>query len=378
MEESSDLSPDIIVGPDGKYPTIAAAIEVAQSGQRIRVRPGVYREPIRLDRGIRLVGEGPRDLCVIETAESPCVAIRGEGAELQGLTIRFMAPQEYDDLGHAVHVMRSSLRLIDCDVTAGPAHRKGRHCVFIAGEGASLIEHCRIHGSSDGVTVRFRARVVIKECEICKSISGVEIEKNGYARIERSKIRDNRAWGLRVDESASLEVANCEIFNNKDHAISAWHSEVSILNSSIHGNRDFGLMLVFGRGKLEGCTISNNRLNIWSDSSDLTVRACNINDAGFTGCMIMGGRAILEDCEILRNNALKDDLYKGGVEIWNETWEPADVVLRRCRVNDNTTAAVWVNGGREVVVEDCDLRGNAKGSWVSPPGSNVRASGNLE
>ncbi|HSJ05079.1 MAG TPA: nitrous oxide reductase family maturation protein NosD [Longimicrobiales bacterium] len=50
---------EIVVGPGEAVRTITAAVAQARPGDRVRVRPGTYREPtILIDRRIELVGEG--------------------------------------------------------------------------------------------------------------------------------------------------------------------------------------------------------------------------------------------------------------------------------------------------------------------------------
>ena len=64
----------------GDFPTISAAIEHAAPGQRILVRPGRYREGLRLEKPLEIIGDGHRDDIVVEAAGRDAVYLTRSSA----------------------------------------------------------------------------------------------------------------------------------------------------------------------------------------------------------------------------------------------------------------------------------------------------------
>lgn len=76
----------LIVAPDGRYSTIAAALADAQSGDVIEVRGGVYSAPLSIDESVSLVGV---DHPVIDGQGSgSLVLINAPDVVFQGFTLR--------------------------------------------------------------------------------------------------------------------------------------------------------------------------------------------------------------------------------------------------------------------------------------------------
>jgi len=64
--------PTLVVDPfpgRGDHSTISAAIDAAPAGARILIRPGRYRESLRLSKPLELIGDGDRERIVVTTAE---------------------------------------------------------------------------------------------------------------------------------------------------------------------------------------------------------------------------------------------------------------------------------------------------------------------
>jgi len=59
----------LVVAQDGTgtHATISDAVDAAEDGDTILVKPGTYVEAVTIDKDIALIGDGPRDQIVIET-----------------------------------------------------------------------------------------------------------------------------------------------------------------------------------------------------------------------------------------------------------------------------------------------------------------------
>src|SRR4051794_12153527 len=72
----------------GNFCSLAEAIEKAAPGDRLVVRPGVYRERLLLDRDVTLVGEGDVGEIVIQALAAPTLVLAGGQVNLRGVTLR--------------------------------------------------------------------------------------------------------------------------------------------------------------------------------------------------------------------------------------------------------------------------------------------------
>lgn len=84
------LAASILTVPDA-YPTIQAAVDAARSGDRIFIRAGIYRERVRVQKPLDLVGEDPLKV-LIESPDPDAIAILVEplngDVSIQGIHVQ--------------------------------------------------------------------------------------------------------------------------------------------------------------------------------------------------------------------------------------------------------------------------------------------------
>src|SRR5262249_13947629 len=68
----------------GHYRTLREALQKAQPGAVIRVRPGLYRESLVLDREVQLLGDGPSADVIVEGDGAPALRMQTEAATVRG------------------------------------------------------------------------------------------------------------------------------------------------------------------------------------------------------------------------------------------------------------------------------------------------------
>ena len=127
----------------GEYPTIQAAINAAQSGDRVLVAPGVYREQVNLSgKQISVQGVAGAESTVID-GEGIRTAMIGfgepTGCEVSGFTIRNGTG---DDAG-GVSLNGSSAKFHHCLFTANTASGLYGGAGFRSAGGASVVEDCQ-------------------------------------------------------------------------------------------------------------------------------------------------------------------------------------------------------------------------------------------
>jgi nitrous oxidase accessory protein len=98
-------------GAGADFPVIAPAISAAASGDVIRVRGGVYREDLVLDKTVALIGEGHPTL--FGTGLGSVVTIVAPDCELSGFAIEGSGVGETNEMDAAVQVRSNGNRVVD-------------------------------------------------------------------------------------------------------------------------------------------------------------------------------------------------------------------------------------------------------------------------
>ena len=98
-------------GKDADFPLITPAIAAAAPADVIRVRGGVYREDLVLDKSLVLTGEGQPTL--MGTGLGSVVPIAAPWCELSGFTIEGSGVGATNEMDAAVQVRSSGNRVVD-------------------------------------------------------------------------------------------------------------------------------------------------------------------------------------------------------------------------------------------------------------------------
>ncbi len=181
------LAPTIVVSPTGDCQTISAAIKKANAGDRILVKPGVYREDLVIDKRLEIIGDGePADI-VVESKNADCIIMKTDHALVRGLSLHNRAEGYY-----AVDIPQGQLTLEYCDITSDTLA-----CIGIHGSKAEgIISYCQIHDSKEG--------------------GGVFVYKNGTGQIENCDIFGNALSGIQISEGGNPVVRYCQIHDSQN------------------------------------------------------------------------------------------------------------------------------------------------------------------
>jgi nitrous oxidase accessory protein len=98
-------------GAGADFPLIAPAIAAAAAGDEIRVRSGVYREDLVLEKRLALVGEGRPTL--FGTGLGSVVTLLADGCELRGFAIEGSGLGQTNEMDAAVQVRSNNNRIVD-------------------------------------------------------------------------------------------------------------------------------------------------------------------------------------------------------------------------------------------------------------------------
>ncbi|HJZ74313.1 MAG TPA: nitrous oxide reductase family maturation protein NosD [Vicinamibacterales bacterium] len=98
-------------GPNADFPLIAPAIGAAAAGDVIRVRGGVYREDLLVDK--RLAIRGEQQPVLFGTGVGSVITIVASGSEVSGFTIEGSGLGETNQMDAAIQVRSNGNRIVD-------------------------------------------------------------------------------------------------------------------------------------------------------------------------------------------------------------------------------------------------------------------------
>ncbi|MGH3943252.1 MAG: right-handed parallel beta-helix repeat-containing protein [Pseudonocardiaceae bacterium] len=289
----------------GDFPTITAAIRAARPGDRILVRPGLYRESVVLDKPLEIIGQGPVGEIVVQAQNANVLLFRTNIGRVTNLTLLQLGGKK---VWYGVDIGQGRLELEGCDIIS----RSGS-CVAIHGGADPRLRNNRIHdGNETGVYVYDNGLGTLEDNDIAgNTLSGVDIETGGNPTLRRNRIHDGKTVGVVIRENGLGTLEDNDIIGNT-------YAGVEIRtggNPTLRRNRIYD-------GKTAGVFVHNN------------------------------GLGTLEDNDIIGNTLSGVDITTGG-----------NLVLRRNRINRNGYQAVWIHEYGSGVIEDNDLSDNTLGAW---------------
>jgi hypothetical protein len=263
---------DLIVAAagDGTHRTLSEALAAAPDNARIFVRPGIYRESVRLEKAVEIRGDGAREHIIIESAHGNCLRLEagdaGGAALVSGLTlvgVAHGAGKKY----FAVCVSRGALTLEDCIVASDSLA-----CVAAQGESATLdLRGCRIvRGASDGVLFSDGAGGTLQDCEIAgHARHGLHIKKSAAPLARRCTLSANGGSGLHVAQDGRGTLQDCEIATNaKAGAYIAPGGAPTLRGCTIWDNKQQAVSAERGSaGTVENCDLRRNKFGAWDVAS---------------------------------------------------------------------------------------------------------------
>jgi F-box protein 11 len=338
----------------GDHPTLTAALATAKPGDRILVRPGLYREGVVIDKPVEIIGDGELGEVVIEANQKDAILFRANMGRIANLTLRQAGGGNW----FCVDITQGRLDLEGCDISS-----QSLACVAIHGGADPRLRRNRIHdGKASGVFVYENGQGTLEDNDIVANAhAGVAIREGGNPTLRRNSIHDGKAAGVFVYENGQGTLEDNDIFANAHAGVAIKESgNPTLRRNRIHDGKSSGVFVYNnGQGTLEDNDIFAN-VNAGveiREGSNPTLRRNRIHDGKAVGVFVYNnGQGTLEDNDIFAN-------VNAGVEIR----EGGNPTLRRNRIHDGKAVGVFVHKNGQGTLEDNDLRGNAKGAWdVSP------------
>lgn len=135
--------PDFVVAQDGStdYEAIGDALDEAEAGDVILIKPGLYEETIEIEEGdgpFTIVGEDPATTVLDAAGEYAAITFKSDGNRVSGLTIK-------GGESHGIYIPGGRQKVDYC-LIIGNGDR-GIYISTMSGSGSADINHCTIAGN---------------------------------------------------------------------------------------------------------------------------------------------------------------------------------------------------------------------------------------
>ena len=341
----------------GDHSSLTDALQAAKPGDRIIVRPGLYREGIVIDKPVEIIGDGGLGDIVIEATGNCVVQFRAGMGRLANLSLVQAGGGEW----YCIDIAQGRLDVEGCDISSS-----SYACVGIHGGADPRLRRNRIHdGKYAGVLIYDNGRGTLEDNEIFgNAYAGVEIMSGGDPTLRLNRIHDGKTTGVQVYDNGHGTLEDNEIFGNVLAGVEIrTGSNPTLRRNRIHDGKSAGVVVYDnGQGTLEDNEIFGNAyagVAIMS-GGDPTLRRNRIHDGKATGVQVDdNGHGTLEDNEIFGN-------VLAGVEIRTGS----NPTLRRNRIHDGAAGGVFVHHNAQGTLEDNEISGNAMSGVEIKTGSN--------
>ena len=202
-----------------RYPTIQAAIDAAQPGDTVFIRAGTYRENLRIEKPLQLLGEDRLTVWIeSQDPEKPVVEVNlaGGEVEIRGLTVRGGATGFLLRTGTGAGIRVEQVRVVGNTVgvwTRGLGSITVRYSLVVDNEAGILASAAdlelvgvEISRGTVGIVLAGTGRTTIQGClvgfaEYAIDSYTVECGWSGGARAFEGTVRGegNRVFGLKTD-----------------------------------------------------------------------------------------------------------------------------------------------------------------------------------
>jgi F-box protein 11 len=238
----------------GEFASIGAAIATAQAGDRILVRPGIYREALLLDRPLEIVGEGQPGDVVVEAVGQSVLRFAASAGRVANLTLR-QADARHPEGAFGIDIGQGRLEMDGCEMTshslacvwvhdhADPRLRRCRIAdgsdagVFCSDHGCGTLEHCDISGHGGaGVLIESSANPTLRRCHIHGNHGhGISIYDGGQGSIEDTTIAHNTFAGVQSEAGCAPYLRRNRVYANGQRPGIVVRGEGAMLERNIHG-----------------------------------------------------------------------------------------------------------------------------------------------
>lgn len=199
----------------GDHVTITEAIEAADPGDRILVRPGRYPEGLVIDKpGLEIIGDGDPGEVVVHATGKNALLFQTTMGKVTNLTLRQTGGGRN---WYGLDIAQGRLELEECNITS-----QSDACVVIHGGADPLLRRNHIHdGKKSGVFVYDNGQGVLEDNDIFgNALSGMFITEGGNPTLRHNRINKNGYWAVWVYNGGGGTIEDNDLRGN---AKGAWN-----------------------------------------------------------------------------------------------------------------------------------------------------------
>jgi parallel beta-helix repeat protein len=352
----------------GQYKSITEALQVASPGTRIMVKAGVYKEALRIDKPVEIIGAGQLEEIVIEAQAAGDIVEINENVKICNLVLR-----------GKIYQGKGQLEVEGCHISG-----------FIM----RVNNDIRLILRSSKIGFIFCARspenmsLSVDQCDI----QSVILSSAGDSIFKNSSIA--KIYVGLIDRDDLYKVMGTDFYNFMalNDARYNYDQQNQVPKQVDYGRKflDFDtcrigcINISFGKPKFTNCSVNTDKefcVKIFMDGSGM-FQNCNFGEGDNCNPIIAvlgNGIPVFKDCKI---HGTKKPGYKGAVgiifgkgtkgfvencEIYNnyigvEITRGGNPTIRACTIYQNDYGiSIQENGAG--IVEDCNLRNNKQGAW---------------
>ncbi len=221
----------------GDFTRISRAIDAAHEGQTIVIKPGVYRDVLRLYKHLELRGEGKSSDVVVIAEGSDVVLFDAPKGRIANMTLRQAGGR--DRRWYGIDVARGEVEIVDCEITSSSLA-----CIGVHGQSRPIITRCAIHsGAQSGVYFYEDATGLVENCDMyANALHGIDVQNQSQPTVRGSRIHDNHEDGIYISGGARGLYEDNDISNNRQSGIVVAGGDHPICRrNSVRGNGMLGL-----------------------------------------------------------------------------------------------------------------------------------------
>jgi parallel beta-helix repeat protein len=236
----------------GDHLTLTGALKAAEPGDRILVRPGLYKEGIVINKPLEIIGDGELSEVIIEANGRDAIIVAANMARVVNLTLR----QRGTGGWWGIDIGRGCVEIEGCDISgesfgcikiydgADPRlrrnriHNGGRAGVFVSSGGRGTLEDNEIFSNAgSGVVIRGGNSTLRHNRIYGSELHGVLISENGRGLLEHNEITSNTGAGVAIAKGGNATLRHNRISQNERQAILVYDSGWGIFeDNDLHGN----------------------------------------------------------------------------------------------------------------------------------------------
>ncbi len=249
---------------DGDYETIQEALDNAEEGSTILVRPGEYHENLYVEvSDIKLIGEGPEDVKVISSKGENALSVSDvSNVEVKGFTFIYSPPE--NDKGNACVWIADSDHILFHDNIIKGATFSGLELSNV--NFSKVYDNLFTDNKQSGIFVNTGAEdlLIYKNKSFKNGYHGIEISEEGSSPfVFNNTLKENAQSGIYIHDSATPIIKYNDILENKHSGIAISKEALPlIVDNNISKNKEDG---IYGydnaRAKILSNTINNNGIS---------------------------------------------------------------------------------------------------------------------